>query len=200
MSYAGDHIFRALREARQEKGLSQRELSALAGVPQSHISKIESGAVNIQLSGLLELARALDLEIVPVPRKLVPAVEAIVRRAEPGIARESEDWRLALGTLRRIRNRVRQIEQTPENTQDLFNLQRTASELENYRLGEYERNQIRNISELLTHPSEGAAAKNRVHQAAQELQRLRNSLAHRVTAPSESVRPAYSLDEGEDNG
>lgn len=200
MTYAGEHIIRALREARREKGLSQRELSTLAGVPQSHISKIERGTVNIQLAGLLELARALDLEIVPVPRKLVPAVEAIVRRSESGHARPSEDTRLAQKDLSRIRRRAREIKQTPENAQDIFNLQRITSELENYRLGENEREQIRNISELIRLSSEGSGAQKRLHQAAQDLQRLRNSLAHRVTPPPEPVRPAYALDEGEDNG
>lgn len=200
MTYAGDHIIRALREARQKKGLSQRELSARAGVPQSHISKIERGAVNIQLAGLLELARALDLEIVSVPRKLVPAVEGIVRHSESGHARPSEETRLAQKDLRRIRRRAREIKQTPENTQDLSNLQRIASELQNYRIGKNEREQIRNISELIRPSSEGPGAQKRLRQAAQDLQRLRNSLAHRVTPPSEPVRPAYALDEGEDNG
>ena len=48
MAYAGEHIIAALKAARQEKGLSQRELSAKAGVPQSHISKIERGAVDLR--------------------------------------------------------------------------------------------------------------------------------------------------------
>jgi hypothetical protein len=50
-------------------------------VPQSHISKIESGKVDIKTSSLIELARALDLEIMIVPRRLVPAVEALARPA-----------------------------------------------------------------------------------------------------------------------
>ncbi len=79
MSSAGQHIVAALREARGKKGLSQRALSAQAGVPQSHISRIERGAVDLQLSSLIELARVLDLEVMTVPRRLVPAVQAIVR-------------------------------------------------------------------------------------------------------------------------
>jgi transcriptional regulator with XRE-family HTH domain len=79
MDYAGQHIVTALKAAREKKGLSQRALSAQAGVPQSHISRIERGAVDLQLSSLIELARVLDLEVMTVPRKLVPAVQAIVR-------------------------------------------------------------------------------------------------------------------------
>jgi HTH-type transcriptional regulator / antitoxin HipB len=76
---AGQHIVAALRAARERKGLSQRALSAKAGIPQSYISRIEHGMVDLQLSSLIELARVLDLEVMTVPRKLVPAVEAVVR-------------------------------------------------------------------------------------------------------------------------
>src|SRR5262245_32960097 len=79
MDYIGQHIVAALKAAREKKELSQRALSAQAGVPQRPISRIERGAVDLQLSSLIELARVLDLEIMMVPRKLVPAVRAIVR-------------------------------------------------------------------------------------------------------------------------
>ena len=76
-----DDITGALKARRQAKGLSQRELSARAGVPQGHISKIEAGAVDLRLSSLIDLARALGLEVMLVPRKHVPAVETILRGA-----------------------------------------------------------------------------------------------------------------------
>ncbi len=49
MEFRIEPIAQALREARKRKGISQRALSNLAGVPQSHISKIESGAVDLRL-------------------------------------------------------------------------------------------------------------------------------------------------------
>ncbi len=79
MSYVTEHITRSLKEARENKGLSQRALSEKAGVPQSHISKIEKGAVDLRLSSLMALARVLDLELALVPRTAVPAVQSIVR-------------------------------------------------------------------------------------------------------------------------
>ena len=82
MTYAGSYIVEALKSAREAKQLSQRALSAKAGVPQSHISKIESGAVDPQVSTLVELARLLNLEVMLVPRSLVPAVRGIVRSPE----------------------------------------------------------------------------------------------------------------------
>ncbi len=79
MTNATEHIAKALLEARKRKGMSQRALADLAGVPQSHISKIESGAVDLRLSSLIELSRALGLELELVPRAAVPAVQSIVR-------------------------------------------------------------------------------------------------------------------------
>ena len=55
----------------KERGLV-RELSAKFGVPQSHISKIENGAVDLRTSSLVALARVLDLELELVSKKTVP--------------------------------------------------------------------------------------------------------------------------------
>jgi len=79
MAYLNGQILESLKEARKRKGLSQRELSTKSGVPQSHISKIESGTVDLRASSLVALARALDLELELVPKKTVPAVKSIMR-------------------------------------------------------------------------------------------------------------------------
>lgn len=82
-----------LKQAREAKGLSQRALGAKIAVPQSHISQIESGKVDLQTSSLIEFARALDLEVMLVPRSLVPAVEAMSRPS----TRTSPAYRLSDG-------------------------------------------------------------------------------------------------------
>jgi transcriptional regulator with XRE-family HTH domain len=82
MSYVTEQILQSLREARVRKGLSQRELSARSGVPQSHISKIESGGVDLRMSSLIALARVLDLELFVVPKKSVPAIKSIIRSGQ----------------------------------------------------------------------------------------------------------------------
>jgi transcriptional regulator with XRE-family HTH domain len=74
-----DSIAATLRRARERKGWSQRKLGQRVGLPQSHISKIESSAVDLQTSSLIELARALDLELTLVSRTLIPAVQALQR-------------------------------------------------------------------------------------------------------------------------
>jgi transcriptional regulator with XRE-family HTH domain len=51
-----------LRRARAQKGLTQRQVAELAGVPQSSIAKIESGARQPTLPVLTRILVALDLE------------------------------------------------------------------------------------------------------------------------------------------
>lgn len=75
-------IARALAQARKAKGLSQREVAKRAGLTQAQISKVETGAADLTVSSLTELARALDLDVALVPRQLVPAVEGLSRSAE----------------------------------------------------------------------------------------------------------------------
>ncbi len=74
-----DEMSTSIRAARQAKALTQKELGQRVGLPQSHISKIEKGAVDLQLSSLVEIARALDLEVKLVPRKALAAVEGAIR-------------------------------------------------------------------------------------------------------------------------
>lgn len=76
------HITQQIKEAREAKGLSQRALSKKIGIPQSHISKIENGTVNLQLSSLIELARVLELELMLVPKGAQKATSALVKEAK----------------------------------------------------------------------------------------------------------------------
>ncbi|MCW4630183.1 MULTISPECIES: helix-turn-helix domain-containing protein [Marinomonas] len=82
MSYVTEQILQSLRDARERKGFSQRELSARSGVPQSHISKIESGGVDLRMSSLIALARVLDLELFVAPKKSIPAIKSIIRSSQ----------------------------------------------------------------------------------------------------------------------
>lgn len=82
MIYTTEQILASLKEARARKGYSQRELSARSGVPQSHISKIESGGVDLRLSSLIAIARVLDLELFMAPKKSVPAIKSVIKSAQ----------------------------------------------------------------------------------------------------------------------
>ena len=131
MDYNIEEIIQAIKKARSDKGLSQRALSAKAGLPQSHISKIEQGDVNFKLSTLIDLARALDLEIKLVPRKLVPAVNSITRK--------SSSENMASQNLHSVRNDVRQLEKAMQSMEpvikagkELEQFQRAIREIEKY--------------------------------------------------------------------
>ena len=68
-----------IRRARAKRGWGQRQLGAAVGLPQPHISAIESGEIVPRFDTLLELVRVLDLDLLLVPRPLVPAVQSLVR-------------------------------------------------------------------------------------------------------------------------
>jgi len=82
---------RALKEAREKRGWSQRDLGSRLGVAQRHISGIESGKIVPRYDTLLELVRILDRDLLMVPRALVPVVQALVRdhlKDQPGEGEE----------------------------------------------------------------------------------------------------------------
>ncbi|BBK42054.1 transcriptional regulator [Allostella vacuolata] len=88
MAYANEEVLAALRDARKRAGLSQRALAAKVGWPQSHLSRIERGHVDLQLSSLIQLARALGLEPVLVPARQLGAIRSLLA-PEAGEARRS---------------------------------------------------------------------------------------------------------------
>ena len=59
MKYSIQPIAEAIKEARLARGLSQRELAAKTNIPQGHISLIEHGKVNLEVSSLIEITRSL---------------------------------------------------------------------------------------------------------------------------------------------
>jgi transcriptional regulator with XRE-family HTH domain len=201
VQYAGVHIFETLKAAREESGLSQRELGVRAGLPQSHISKIEQGKVDLQVSSLLALARVLDLEILPVPRKLVPAIEAILRGDEASSSRRANRTSRAVTLLTRIQSMARRWLLPDRDGESQRSIQRAVAELSNMPLDEPASGQIRAIWEQLKEAGdEPKNAREELLRAAPRLQRLRNLVAHRVSesTPLPTVRPAYTLDEDAD--
>jgi len=70
---------RELKEARHKRGWSQAELGQRIGLPQMHISGIETGKIVPRFDTLLDLVRVLDRDLVMVPRALVPAMQALIR-------------------------------------------------------------------------------------------------------------------------
>lgn len=58
----------ALRRFRRTRDLTQAELAKRAGVRQGTVSQVETGLETVKLSTVMDLLRALDLEVVIQPR------------------------------------------------------------------------------------------------------------------------------------
>jgi transcriptional regulator with XRE-family HTH domain len=74
-----EDVLRDLVAARHKRGWSQAELGRRVGLPQVHISGIETGKVVPRFNTLLDLVRVLDYDLLLVPRSLVPAVQSLIR-------------------------------------------------------------------------------------------------------------------------
>lgn len=59
---------RMVRYARRRAGLTQRELSALAGIPQETIARIEAGRVDPRVGTLDRLLEACEMGLEVMPR------------------------------------------------------------------------------------------------------------------------------------
>jgi transcriptional regulator with XRE-family HTH domain len=70
---------RALKDAREKHGWTQRDLASRVGLTQTHISGIESGKIVPRYDTLLELVRILNHDLLMVPRALVPVVQSLIR-------------------------------------------------------------------------------------------------------------------------
>jgi len=73
-----------LRTSRLTQRLSQAQLASTLGVRQRQISDLEREAVDARLSTIQNVARALDLELMLIPRHLISAVEALQRSGSEG--------------------------------------------------------------------------------------------------------------------
>jgi HTH-type transcriptional regulator / antitoxin HipB len=74
---------RGLKTARLQRRWSQSELGQRIGLPQTHISGIETGKTVPRFDTLLDLVRVLDYDLLMIPRQLVPAVQALIRHQDP---------------------------------------------------------------------------------------------------------------------
>jgi HTH-type transcriptional regulator / antitoxin HipB len=76
----------ALVAARKERGISQMELARRTGIKQGNLSRIENRQGDPLTGNLVEIARALDLEPMLIPKQYVPAVLAIISDASEDAA------------------------------------------------------------------------------------------------------------------
>lgn len=68
-----------LGQARLAAGLTQEEVAELAGISRPRYRDIEKGTAAARTTTLMNIARALGLEMMLVPQAMVPAVQALMR-------------------------------------------------------------------------------------------------------------------------
>jgi transcriptional regulator with XRE-family HTH domain len=83
-----------LRKIRQELGLSQAELARQLKMTQAQIARIENGLTDPRLSTLTQLARALGLEPILLPKQLLPSVKYLVAQHQGTIESPGSKRRL----------------------------------------------------------------------------------------------------------
>jgi len=182
----------ALRDARDRKDWSQRDVTARMKLTQAQLSRIESGAADVRLSTFVELARLLDLEPVLVPRSALSGVTAMIR--ELGAGQEARTARGAANTLAQIVRLFRQghpdvpeIDMLEEKVRELHVIEpliRTPAALvELLDIADELRERISDPKGDWRKP---------VRQAIARLTNLRNSLMRQAPI---SERPAYTLDD-----
>ena len=210
MSHETELLVRTLKAAREAKGLSQRDLSARARLPQAHISKIESGAVDLRVSSLVALARALDLEMMLVPRKALTAVQSVVRSSEPPAA-------LSVSSPKELLEFQRLFFGIPVQAQkprELAQLSRLLRDLHRFPLTNSQRAALKEEAASVKVLQEVVATKDiqaiksfinseegltSIRESLARVQSLRNELAHGAgTLRPEPARSVYSLDDDED--
>ena len=72
-------ISQILASSRKKRAWSQRDLADKLKMGQSQISDIEAGKRDPRINTVIEIARALGLELVLVPRPMLPAVTYILQ-------------------------------------------------------------------------------------------------------------------------
>lgn len=194
MSYVTQVIAASLRDARTAKGLSQRDLSALAGIPQAQISRIEAGTVDPRVTSLIAIANALDLELTLVPRKAVPAVKSIVRQSG-GHAGPTRG--LSQKEITRIAETLSRLQVAMPNLDGVMRLQKTFADLQRFQLPALDPETLRALRKSLERIEVPNLQIEALTQSQDAMQKLRNQLAHQSSVPPQdaSPRPAYSLDD-----
>lgn len=200
MSAGIDEIAASIRAARQAKAMTQKELGQRVGLPQSHISKIEKGAVDLQLSSLVEIARALALEIKLVPRKALPAVEGAVRAH--GTTVETSR------ALHLLNEQAQLAERIKGSFPDLSQIEGFQNAIRNIPKLQFDAAQLKALDEALQPAkrlkslieAQGGASKlaKQLEEATSSLRHFHNIQVHTPLMETRRQLPAYRLEEDDE--
>ena len=192
MNEVNEYVAEAIKASRETKGYSQRDLSAISGVPQPHISKIESGAVDLRISSLASIGHALGLDLMLVPQRVKPAVRSIIQTAEASPVANSK----AAKELSKLQSLVRTFERERTDLSHLERLQRSIRELSGYSNLIGDTSIVTNVRRLLEE-AKPKQLESSIQKALTDLLKLQKRLATGSANPHQSrlPQPAYSLDD-----
>jgi transcriptional regulator with XRE-family HTH domain len=195
VGYKSEDLIREIRDRRTDAGISQRALAARSGLTQAHISQIETGTLEPGLSSFIDMARALDLEIMLVPKKFLPAVHGILRQTstEQSSPQEGE------AALREIARGERLVIKQKLLYGSSADLDRIADALRFLRHAPLRKPDLQIVTDAidkLRRYQASPQSKDVVAAIATELQQLRNRVVH---SPPEAPRPAYAIDDENDD-
>ncbi|WFU60050.1 helix-turn-helix transcriptional regulator [Bradyrhizobium pachyrhizi] len=78
-SEATQQLGRLLRDARKQAGLTQQQVAERAGISRPRYRDIEQGDAAARATTLINVARALGMELMLIPQAMVPGVNALLR-------------------------------------------------------------------------------------------------------------------------
>jgi transcriptional regulator with XRE-family HTH domain len=73
-----------LRATREALGLTQEAVSRISGIAAPNLSKIENGGSDIQVSTLMRILDAMNLDIEFVPRNAPISLQSVLAQSERG--------------------------------------------------------------------------------------------------------------------
>ena len=199
-SYAVRQLTQTLKEARVARGFTQRELAERAGFGQNRLALIEAGQVDLRTSTLVQLARALDLELVLTPRRVLPAVQSLTGNQ----ASHWQERRSVRGTpirvLRHIQQHIAALERAHLSSEELPKVKRAVQALIEVgpNLGFSTLQPLRrSVHWLALARANIAQAEQPLAKAAAQLQELYQTLSAmaRLEQAPQVQRAAYSLED-----
>ncbi|MGV1754648.1 helix-turn-helix domain-containing protein [Agrobacterium sp. CG674] len=72
-------IGQLLKSTRKVQRLTQEQVADMAGISRPRYREIEAGSSAARTTTLINIARALSLELMLIPQAMVPAVDALMR-------------------------------------------------------------------------------------------------------------------------
>jgi transcriptional regulator with XRE-family HTH domain len=195
MAYKTEHTTQQIRAAREARGMSQRELSARSGLTQSHISQIERGTMEPGLASLVDVARALELEIVLAPKKLMPAIGNILASASLTSDTLTSQQRNLVG---RVDRRLAEGKERFAIASDADSLKDSLALLRHLPLSADELETLSELAMNLRGWQSAPPNRREVSDFARAVRALRNAAVHRDRDDA-VPRSAYALDEEDDD-